>query len=147
MILLMKHMFPHQGRNRAILAAAALVFIGTSALARTQTPVGEGQFLRSMIPHHSNAILMCERSAITDPQIKLCGYIVESQRREIGGADAAARQIVVSFRAVASLAEALGELLPMAAAVDLRFLAVRVDLLNALVTAPRRRSPTARRPR
>ena len=53
-------------------------------LARTQTPIGDAQFLRSMIPHHSSAILMCERAAITDPEIeKLCGQIVKSQREEI----------------------------------------------------------------
>jgi uncharacterized protein (DUF305 family) len=51
---------------------------------RTQTPVGDVQFLRSMIPHHSSAIVMCEHARITDPEIEtLCGEIVEAQEREI----------------------------------------------------------------
>jgi uncharacterized protein (DUF305 family) len=42
---------------------------------------GDRQFLRAMIPHHSAAIQMCEESA---PRVKkLCGEIVESQKREI----------------------------------------------------------------
>jgi uncharacterized protein (DUF305 family) len=37
-----------------------------------------------MIPHHSGAILMCERAKISDPQVKnLCREIIESQKREI----------------------------------------------------------------
>jgi uncharacterized protein (DUF305 family) len=37
-----------------------------------------------LIPHHSSAILMCEQSAITDPEIiELCEEIVQSQEEEI----------------------------------------------------------------
>ena len=50
---------------------------------RTQALVGDNQFLRAMIPHHSGAILICG-SAITDPQIKqLCAGILASQKAEI----------------------------------------------------------------
>jgi uncharacterized protein (DUF305 family) len=53
-------------------------------LIRTQTAVGNEQFLHSMIPHYSSAILMCEQSSITDQEIAdLCDQIVESQREEI----------------------------------------------------------------
>ena len=46
--------------------------------------VGDKQFLKSMIPHHSGAILMCRQAQIKDPEItKLCGDIVKSQREEI----------------------------------------------------------------
>lgn len=47
--------------------------------------VGFGlQFLRSMVPHHSSAILMCEESDIEDPEIvSLCEDIVAAQEREI----------------------------------------------------------------
>ncbi len=39
---------------------------------------------RSMIPHHSSAILMCEQSAITDPEIvSLCEEIIRTQEEEI----------------------------------------------------------------
>lgn len=37
-----------------------------------------------MIPHHSRAILVCQESDITDPEIlKLCETIVKAQKEEI----------------------------------------------------------------
>ena len=51
---------------------------------RTQALIGDRQFLRSMIPRHSGAILMCQRSNIHDPEIvALCDKIVSGQKREI----------------------------------------------------------------
>jgi uncharacterized protein (DUF305 family) len=48
------------------------------------TAVGEKEFLKSMIPHHAGAILMCEGADITDPEIKeLCKAIHSSQQQEI----------------------------------------------------------------
>ena len=70
--------------NVGIAVGAALVFIASFVAMRTQAAIGDEQFLRSMIPHHSGAILMCEQSAISDPEIKrLCGQIIESQQEEI----------------------------------------------------------------
>jgi uncharacterized protein (DUF305 family) len=61
-----------------------VVFAASFAAMRTQAAVGNEQFLRSMIPHHSGAILMCEQASITDPEIAaLCTQIVRSQREEI----------------------------------------------------------------
>ena len=54
------------------------------ALARHQIAVGNIQFLRSMIPHQSSAILMCQEAEITDPDtIVLCRQILRTQRDEI----------------------------------------------------------------
>ena len=51
---------------------------------RTQTTIGDRDFLTSMIPHHSGAILMCREASLTDPEIiALCREITVSQRREI----------------------------------------------------------------
>jgi uncharacterized protein (DUF305 family) len=84
MILAMRHMFPARGANAALLLGSVVVFLGCFALIRTQTTIGDRAFLRSMIPHHSGAILMCKEATLTDPQIiRLCGEIRESQRREI----------------------------------------------------------------
>lgn len=45
--------------------------------------VGDTQFLRSMIPHHSGAILMCERASLTRLEIQaLCRQSVASQKAE-----------------------------------------------------------------
>lgn len=67
-----------------ILAASAVAFLGSFAVIRTQTTIGDTAFLRSMIPHHSGAILMCQQAKLRDPEVKrLCNGIVKSQRSEI----------------------------------------------------------------
>ena len=84
MIVAMRHMFPSKGANTALLVGSVVVFLGSFALIRTQTTIGDEAFLRSMIPHHSGAILMCQQASISDPEVKqLCGEIVKSQREEI----------------------------------------------------------------
>lgn len=46
--------------------------------------VGDVQFVKSMIPHHSGTILTCDRATITDAELKkLCGEIVQGQQQEI----------------------------------------------------------------
>lgn len=84
MLVAMRSMFPSTRLNWIVGATAALVFIACFAAMRTQAAVSDEEFLRSMIPHHSGAILMCEQAALTDPEIiKLCGEIVRAQREEI----------------------------------------------------------------
>ena len=84
MLLSMRSMFSSKTRNMAIGVVAVVVFVLSYAGMRTQAGVGDRQFLRSMIPHHSGAILMCEQASLTDPEIMaLCRDIVESQRAEI----------------------------------------------------------------
>ena len=83
-ILLMWSMYKNATANVMIIAAA-IVALGVSfMLIRQQTAVGDTQFLRSMIPHHAGAILMCENAPIKDAELKeLCKAIVSSQRSEI----------------------------------------------------------------
>lgn len=51
---------------------------------REQTGVTDAQFLKSMIPHHAGAILMCEKAPLQDKEVKaLCQGIVTGQRAEI----------------------------------------------------------------
>lgn len=84
MILAMRDMFPSKVLNAALLIGSAIAFFGSFALIRTQTTIGDSAFLRSMIPHHSGAILMCEQANLTEPELKtLCGRIIRSQREEI----------------------------------------------------------------
>jgi len=84
MILMMPSMYPNRRANLAILAGFAVVF-GLAFLGiRQQAAIGDTQFLRSMIPHHSGAILMCREAKLSDPEIRqLCGQIIRSQRQEI----------------------------------------------------------------
>ena len=66
------------------MAVGAVIAIAFFLFIRNQTAIGDEQFLRSMIPHHAGAILMCERAPIEDAEIKgLCREIVSGQQAEI----------------------------------------------------------------
>jgi hypothetical protein len=83
-LALMGAMYGDRKRNAVIIAASLVVLGMFWIFIRGQTAISERQFLRSMIPHHSSAILMCEEALIRDPEIKeLCGAIVSSQQSEI----------------------------------------------------------------
>tara|TARA_R110001599_G_C12261544_1_gene660527 strand:- start:4329 stop:4628 length:300 start_codon:yes stop_codon:yes gene_type:complete len=77
-------MFPSRRLNMLLLLGSAVAFFGSFGLIRTQTTIDDTAFLRSMIPHHSGAILMCEQASLSDAEIlKLCGEIIRSQTAEI----------------------------------------------------------------
>ena len=60
---------------------AGLLFV---VAIRQQTAIGDIQFLKSMIPHHASALLMCNEAPITDSEIQeLCKTIVAGQQAEI----------------------------------------------------------------
>lgn len=83
-LALMSSMYQDKRLNAIIVAASIVALIAFFLLIRQQTAVTDGQFLRSMIPHHAGAILMCERSPAQTPQIKdLCKAIISSQESEI----------------------------------------------------------------
>lgn len=85
MVLAMRHMFPSKAFNAALIVGSLIAFFGGFALIRTQTTIGDTQFARAMIPHHSGAILMCEQAKLSDPELlELCTNIIKSQREEIG---------------------------------------------------------------
>jgi Domain of unknown function (DUF305) len=85
MIAVMGGMFPNKKLNLTLIAGFVALFGAALWLGRVEILVGNEQFLKAMIPHHSRAILVCEQASITDPEIaRLCGQIIESQRREIG---------------------------------------------------------------
>lgn len=81
---LMSSMYKSSKLNVVILAVGVAVLVGSFLMIRKQTAVSDRQFLRSMIPHHAGAILMCEEAAIEDAEIRdLCRNIVASQQAEI----------------------------------------------------------------
>lgn len=87
MLLMMGSMYANRKLNLILYAALSLIFILAFAAVRTQALVGDKQFVRSMIPHHSGAILMCREASIRDQEIRdLCfkpDGIIDSQAREI----------------------------------------------------------------
>ena len=83
-VLVMRVMYPRKGTNALIIGASALVGLGLFAAIRQQTAISDGQFLRSMIPHHASAVLMCERASLQDPELEeLCRDILSSQQAQI----------------------------------------------------------------
>ena len=87
MLLMMGMMYPNEKLNLLLYGLFALLFIFAIWGMRAQALVGDQQFVKAMIPHHSGAILMCNRASIQDAEIRdLCfrpNGIVESQTREI----------------------------------------------------------------
>jgi uncharacterized protein (DUF305 family) len=83
-LTVMRGMYPSAKHNALIGAASVALGVAMFLLIRQQTAIADKQFLRSMIPHHSGAILMCERAKLRDQQLReLCDSIISSQREEI----------------------------------------------------------------
>lgn len=83
-IALMSGMYPNKGINALIVGLSIAVGLFFWFGIRQQIAIDDAQFLKSMVPHHAGAILMCEKSKLKDPDLqRLCGEIVSSQQREI----------------------------------------------------------------
>ena len=83
-VVLMSAMYKDKKLNAVIAAVSILIGVVFFLGIRQQTAISDEQFLKSMIPHHSGAILMCREANITDPEIKtLCQTIMEGQQQEI----------------------------------------------------------------
>jgi uncharacterized protein (DUF305 family) len=84
MLLTMRGMYKRKGLNAALYAGLAVVFVAALAGTRQQSVIGDLQFIASMVPHHSGAILMCREASLHDAELrKLCEQITTAQRREI----------------------------------------------------------------
>lgn len=83
-LTVMRGMYSNKQLNLVLLVVSIVALAGFFLFIRQQTGISDKQFLRSMIPHHSSAILMCERALIQDQEIRtLCETIVETQQEEI----------------------------------------------------------------
>jgi len=93
-IILMSSMYMKKKLNAVIVGVSVVLLIAFFSFIRQQAGVGNKQFLKSMIPHHAGAILMCEGADLTDPEIKeLCRNIRESQQKEIDQMKAKLREL------------------------------------------------------
>jgi uncharacterized protein (DUF305 family) len=80
----MGNMYPDKKINAAIMTGAVVVGAVLFLLIRQQALIGDRQFLRSMIPHHAGAILICDNANLQMPKTKaLCASIVTGQNSEI----------------------------------------------------------------
>lgn len=83
-VVLMRAMYHSARLNFAIIIASLVALAAFFIFIRQQSAIGDEQFLRSMIPHHAGAILMCEKASIRDPEIRqLCASIISGQQSEI----------------------------------------------------------------
>lgn len=84
MMAMMWNMYPSKKTNFAILAGSAVVFSVTLWALRAQQPIGDLQYMKAMIPHHSSAILTSKQATINDPEVKkLSLEIIKAQEKEI----------------------------------------------------------------
>lgn len=83
-LVLMRSMYPNKQWNALLIVASMVLLVGSFTLIRKQTGIDDTQFIRSMIPHHSGAILMCEKAEIKDRELQqLCANITSGQQQEI----------------------------------------------------------------
>jgi uncharacterized protein (DUF305 family) len=93
-MLLMGAMYGNKRLNGVIIAISIVVMIFSWLSIQQQTAIGDKQFLKSMIPHHSSALLMCQNASLQDPEIKaLCIKIISSQKAEINQMKAALERL------------------------------------------------------
>jgi uncharacterized protein (DUF305 family) len=83
-LLLMSGMYKNKKLNALLITGSCVAGIAFFLFIRQQTAISDRQFLRSMIPHHSGAILMCNEASLQDQRLlELCNTIVTGQQQEI----------------------------------------------------------------
>lgn len=93
-LILMGGMYPNKKLNLILLLGSIFLGLIFWICIRQQLVIGDEQFLKSMIPHHAGAILMCEEASLSDGAVKeLCREIVVAQEKEIAEMRALLEQI------------------------------------------------------
>jgi uncharacterized protein (DUF305 family) len=83
-LIVMSEMYKNAMPRNILIGVSALLLVAFVLFTRYQTGIYDKDFLRSMIPHHSGAILMCANPRLEDPEIiSLCRTITEGQQQEI----------------------------------------------------------------
>ena len=83
-LLVMAGMYPNKKWNAALIALSLVGLALFWVAIRQQTAISDRQFLKSMIPHHAGAILMCAKANLHDADIQqLCREITLGQQKEI----------------------------------------------------------------
>ena len=84
MLAFMWSMYKGKGTKIAVLITAALLGVVLLFVNRNQAVIGDVNFMRSMIPHHSIAINNARKSSISDPRVReLADGIIRAQVLEI----------------------------------------------------------------
>lgn len=94
MLATMPGMFPKRSLNIALYVAFVVLTAGSFWATRSQAGIDDRQFIASMVPHHSGAILMCREANLSDPElVALCETIARTQREEIQQMDRIAERL------------------------------------------------------
>ncbi|MCC8410770.1 DUF305 domain-containing protein [Mucilaginibacter sp. UR6-1] len=84
MLIVMKKMYSNKMLNGAIIASSTIVFTLSLICLRTQAFIGDTQYMKAMIPHHSSAIMTSTHAGIKNAEVRgLADSIIKSQRQEI----------------------------------------------------------------
>ena len=84
MLAFMWSMYKGTGTKIAVLVLAALLGAVLLLVNRSQAVIGDVNFMRSMIPHHSIAINNARKASISDPRVReLADGIIRAQVLEI----------------------------------------------------------------
>jgi hypothetical protein len=84
MLSFMWSMYKGVGTKMAVLVLSALLGVLLLFANRSQMFIGDVNFMKSMIPHHSIAINNARKASISDPRVrKLADEIIAAQVREI----------------------------------------------------------------
>ena len=84
MLSFMWSMYKGRGTKIAVLISAALLGVVLLFVNRSQAVIGDVNFMKSMIPHHSIAINNARKSSISDPRVReLADGIIRAQVLEI----------------------------------------------------------------
>lgn len=92
-LLIMGFMYARKRLNLILIGIGVVALVLCFAGIRQQLFVGDEELLKSMIPHHSSAILMCEQANLKDQTIKdFCTQIITTQQKEIDWMQAKLKQ-------------------------------------------------------
>jgi hypothetical protein len=84
MLCFMSSMYKGRAIKIAVFAVAVSAGIILLYINRNQTLIGDVNFMKSMIPHHSIAVNNARKAGISDPRVReLADQIIESQVSEI----------------------------------------------------------------
>lgn len=84
MVAMMPMMYPNKKTNAIIIISSIVVFVLAFIGVHKQAGIGDIQYMKGMIPHHSIAIMTSKNAHIKDARVrKLADGIIKTQEKEI----------------------------------------------------------------
>lgn len=84
MLAFMVKMYKNKKINTWIIILSGVIFLVFYLFIRSQTFIDDEAYMKSMIPHHSAAILVSENADLEDPEVReLAEQIIQTQKEEI----------------------------------------------------------------